>query len=155
MDTQSAGQSGGVPVWRWPANRRERAARKIDRERRAARGMATPRLRTVMLVELDAIPMPEWARRKAIQGLTLTESSVWLGRIAGRILEREDQRAGGSPRVTVERYRPCRVCKRPLLGLDAERRLELDRKWNGERIPCGPECAEIQAARLKRRGRAA
>lgn len=153
MEMQTAGQDVRRILWRIPGDRREKVARKLDRERRAARGMATPRMRTILLVQLDAIAMPEWARRKAVKGLTVTETSIWLGRIAGRALERADRAAGGSPRVTPVGYRPCRVCKRPRLGLDAEHRLELDRKWNGDRIPCGPECAEIQAARARRKSK--
>jgi hypothetical protein len=141
------------PFWA-PAKKRERLARKLDRERRKAQGLSTPRLRTILLVELDAIYVPDWAKKKAVPGLTLTRESIWLGRIAGRILEREDRAAGGNPRVTAEVYRPCKCCKRPLLGLAAEERLSLDRRFHGDRIPCSPECAEIQAARTKRKGRA-
>ncbi len=140
-----------TPFWA-PSGKRERLARKRDREQRAARGLTTPRLRTILLVELDAIFMPEWAVRKAVPGMTITKDAVWLGRIAGRALEREDRLAGGHPKVTAALYRPCKICKRPRIGLDAEYRLELDRRFQGERIPCSPECVEIQAARLKRRG---
>ena len=144
-------QPPGFPFWA-PAKKRERLLRRMDRERRATQGLTTPRLRTILLVELDAIYVPGWAKRKAIPGLTLTRESIWLGRIAGRILEREDRAAGGSPKVTPAAYRPCKCCKRPLLGIAAERRLELDRRYHGDRIPCSPECAEIQAARRKRKG---
>ena len=140
------------PIWQRTAEQRDRAARRLDRERRKARGLSTPRLRTILLVELDAISMPAWARRKAIRGLTITASTVWLGRIDGRVLERLDRQCGGHPKVTSERYRRCRVCKRPLLGLDAEHRLELDRRWAGDGTPCSQECVEIAAARQKRKG---
>ena len=128
----------------------ERAQRKRDRAQRASRGLTTPRLRQVALVELDKIPVPQWARDKAIPGLTLTGDSVWLGRIAARALARLDESVGGRPRLTFEVYRPCRVCWRPLLGAMAEHRLELDRKFEGWRIPCGPECVEIEAVRRRR-----
>lgn len=105
------------------------------------------------LVELDKIPVPQWARDKAIPGLTLTGNSVWLGRIAARALARLDQSVGGRPQLTFEVYRPCRICRRPLLGPAAEHRLELDRKFEGWRIPCGPECVEIETARKQRKGR--
>lgn len=141
-------------IWRTPGDRAERLERRTDRARRKARGQATPRLRMVALVELDAIEVPAWARRKAVPGLTVTETSVWLGRIAARMLEREDQRAGGSPRLTMTGYRPCRLCGRARLGADAEYRLELDRQYGGASMPCGPECSELQAARKARRGAA-
>lgn len=105
-----------------------------------------PRLRTIGLVELDVLVVPEWARRKAIPGLTLTGASVWLGRIAARALERMDREAGGEPKLTLSAYRPCKVCGRPLLGEEAEARWELDKKFQGESKPCGPGCVERQRA---------
>ena len=116
--------------------------------------MSTPRLRQVALVELDKIPVPQWARDKAIPGLTLTGDRVWLGRIAARALARLDESVGGRPQLTFEVYRPCRVCGRPLLGAAAERRLELDRKWEGSRIPCDPDCTAIAHAQRPERVRA-
>lgn len=140
------------PFWKMSQNQRERTARRADRERRKARGLSTPRVRTILLVELDAIPMPPWAREKAIRGLTITDRSVWLGRIDGRMLERLDRDAGGQPKVTSELCRRCRICRRALLGFDAQHRLELDRRWCGDGTPCSPECVEIAAARQKRKG---
>ena len=104
-------------------------------------------MRVIGLVELDAITVPEWARRKAIPGLTITETSVWLGRIAANALARFDRESGGEPRLTIAAYRPCKVCGRARLGEDAEARWELDRKYEGWRLPCGPECLEIAKGR--------
>jgi hypothetical protein len=130
------------PLWR-----RERIQRAADAERYHVQGNAQPHLRTIALVELDAINVPEWARRKAIKGLTLTADSVWLGRIAANALAELDRQAGGSPKMTKSVYRRCKICKKPLLGPEAESRLDADRKVWGDGIPCGPDCLELMRAK--------
>ena len=127
-----------APLWR-----RERNQRHADRRDRAARGLSTPKVHQIALVELDLITVPDWARQKAIKGLSITETSIWLRRIAANKLASLDIEAGGCPRLTPTAYRRCKQCGRPLLGVDAEGRLDLDRKFEGDRIPCGPECLEI------------
>lgn len=112
-----------------------------------------PKLRMVAMVETTALAIPAWARAKAVKGLTGDAGRIWLGRIAANLLARLDREAGGSPRLTMTAYRQCKVCGRALLGVAAEHRLELDRRFEGERIPCSPDCVEVQAARQKRKGR--
>lgn len=136
-----------TPVWQrsrvWHREEDRDFARKI--------GFKLPILKQIALVELDAIMVPDWARKKAIKGLTITNSSVWLRRIAANFLCRLDREAGGTPRLTVTDYRRCNNCKRVLLGPDAQARFELDRKYEGQRITCGPDCAELQKSRRKRK----
>lgn len=129
-----------------PAWRRERRWRKEDRAIAKAVGWRLPILVRVALVELDVIRVPDWARKKAIKGLTVTESSVWLRRIAANKLAQLDRECGGRPKVTPEDFRRCHLCDRPLLGSDAATRFDLDRKFEGHRIPCGPDCVALEAA---------
>lgn len=139
------------PLWR-----REREARRQDREFRAAIGRATPRLIQIALVEPEAIHVPQYFLDRAIRGLTATRERVWLRRIAANMLARLDRECGGRPVLTREFYRRCKLCGRALLGAEAETRLALDREFEGHRIPCGPLCIEMQAAgnRRKRQGNA-
>lgn len=139
-------QDENGPLWR-----RERAARRLDKTLRRMWKRSVPTLKTIGLVELTAIPMPEWARKKAVKGLTLTDSSVWLRRIAANFLARMDREAGGSPGLTTTEYRRCRLCGQPLLGPEAVARWELDRKIEGHRLPCSPACLEMERARKDRR----
>lgn len=124
--------------------RRERQLRKQWRREYKERGEKYPKLATIGLVELDAITCPEWAWFKAVPGLTRTDKIIWLRRILARHLVREDQDAGGNPKITFTYYRPCKICKRPLIGPDAENRWNLDRRWEGWRIPCAPDCVECE-----------
>lgn len=130
---------------------REREIRRAARRNYKARGAKFPRLATIGFVELDAIKVPEWAWFKAVPGLTRTDKSIWLRRILARELFREDQEAGGNPKITFTYWRPCKICKRSLVGPEAEHRWHLDRKWEGFRIPCGPDCIEIERANLESR----
>lgn len=141
-------------AYRWVDERttdteRERLRRRIEKYEARALGRTWPKLTTILKVELDQIPMPNWAREKAIKGLTLTDSVVWLKRIAGRKLEALDRECGGNPRVTTTQYRPCPICRRPLIGEEAEARWELDKTFTGTQVPCGPTCLET-AAKLKK-----
>lgn len=129
----------------------ERGRRREGRRIAKAQGKKYPRLRTIVLVELDVITCPEWAWHKAVKGLTRTDKSIWLRRILARTLAREDEDAGGQPKLTFTQYRPCNICKRALLGVEAEHRWSLDRKFEGARIPCSPECTEIEFSRLQSR----
>jgi hypothetical protein len=110
-------------------------------------GKAYATVWTIALVELDAIPVPAWAIRKAIRGLTITASSVWLRRQAAAYLVNLDEDVGGHPKVTPASFRRCGICQRALIGVEAEMRGEQDRKWMGEQVPCGPEC--LPAAKAK------
>lgn len=135
-----------------PAWQRSRIwRREEDREFARNCGFKLPILKQIALVELDAIYVPAWARARAIKGLTITDSTVWLKRIAANRLCREDREAGGTPKLTIESYRRCNICKRVLLGPEAEARFDLDRRFEGQRITCGPDCAELEKARKKRK----
>lgn len=138
------------PLWKQERARR-RELRKICREA----GVKLARLQSIFLVELDRIYVPAWARAKAIKGLTVTNTTVWLKRIAATKLAELDREAGGNPRLTASVYRRCHMCQRALLGAEAEARFELDRMSEGHRLPCGPECIEFEKARKQRHGRAA
>ena len=94
------------------------------------------------MVELSALTVPEWARKKAIRGLTITDTKVWLGRIAANFLARLDREAGGVSRITLSEYRRCGICDRPLLGVEAVERFEQDRRFAGEFTKCGPDCVQ-------------
>lgn len=125
--------------------------REEDREFARNCGFKLPLLKQIARVDVTAIRVPTWARDKAIKGLTLTDSTVWLRRQAANMLCKLDQEAGGDPKLTTTPYRRCQVCSRVLLGPEAEARFELDRKFEGQRITCGPACAELEKARKKRR----
>lgn len=122
----------------------ERIRRRAEKKNLKARGIPYPKLASIGLIELTAITVPEWAKAKRIKGLTITDTSVWLRRISARKLESEDRAAGGKPRITFTEMRSCKICKRLLLGQDAEWRQRLDKKWEGFRIPCGPDCVGIE-----------
>lgn len=129
--------------------RQERRIRRVARQNYKARGQTFPRLATIGFVELTAIKVPEWAWAKKIPGLEDTDRSVWLRRILARELFREDEDAGGSPKITFTYWRPCKICKRSLIGPEAEHRWDLDRKWEGSRIPCSPDCCEVEASHIE------
>ena len=112
-------------------------------------GLKYPSLTVVGFVELDVIKTPAWAWYKAIKGLTRTDKTIWLRRILARELMREDERFGGKPKITWSYYRFCPLCKTPLLGLDAERRWEIDRQPGGRNSPCSLECLEKREARKR------
>jgi hypothetical protein len=143
------------PVMDKVSPQRERELRAEWKRDYKSLGKKYPRLPTIGLVELSVITVPAWARKKAVKGLTITETSVWLRRINARELMREDQRSGGIPQVTWTSCRPCRICKRTLIGLEAEHRFFLDLRMTGEWTTCGPDCAPLEHERLSRRGRKA
>lgn len=150
---------GGERIgWDAPLWKRERERKRQDRLHFHRQGRSCPTLKTAVLVELAAIYAPAWAQAKAIRGLESTASAVWLGRIAAAKLAQLDREAGGTPGLTSAFYRRCQVCERTLLGVEAEARLELDRKLGGEGMPCGPDCLEEarankQAAKERKKGR--
>ena len=129
-----------------------REERRLRREWKAeykARGMQYPRLHTLGFVELDRIKVPEWAWYKRIKGLTADDKHIWLRRILARELFREDQDAGGHPKITFAPYRPCKICKRPLIGPEAEQRFLLDLTYAGKYSICGPDCVETERIMLE------
>lgn len=131
----------------------DRALRGEYRRNAKEWGITVPRLKTVVQVQTDAIPIPGWAREKAIAGLASDSTQVWLGRIDAAVLASMDRQAGGTPRLTTTLYRRCRVCSRPLLGVAAQERFEQDRQFGGTQIPCGPDCLETARARKRPVGR--
>lgn len=144
MARQMAGQDGGK-LWR-----AERARRRAQRELFRSLGRPLPRVATIVQVRLDAIAMPDWARKKAIKGLTLTPDTVWLRRMAAVYLARLDAEAGGEPEMTWAEYRRCPMCGRPLLDADAAARAETDQRFGGDQIPCSIECVELSKRKGKR-----
>lgn len=112
-------------------------------------GLKYPRLPTIGFVEVTAITIPDWAWAKRIKGLTDTKMSIWLRRILARELMREDEAAGGTPKVTWTSMRKCRICRRVLIGAEAENRFFLDLKVTGEWTACGPDCVQLEAVRLQ------
>lgn len=122
--------------------------RRAKRRAKENRSRTFARLATVGHVELDKIPMPDWAKAKAVRGLTLTDRSIWLRRISARKLMREDEAAGGTPRVTFTVWRFCQICQRSRLGLEAEYKAHVDR-LGPRNPPCGPDCLEIERHRLE------
>lgn len=118
--------------------RKQRRAR--NRELRQ-RGVKVCRTRWVALVRPEAIPIPEWARIRAVHGLSEREDAVWLQRSDAWLLARMDREAGGEPEMTECEFRRCEICRRPLLAEDAEARRELtESAATGGKKPCGGEC---------------
>lgn len=133
-----------------PLVKRERDRRRLERGWAREAGLPLPRLRTVMLVEPEAIHVPQWALEKAVPGLTATREAVWLGRIAAKLLIELDESAGGTPKVTVSCYRRCGLCGRVLLGVEAEQRYSDELHFGGQHTICGPTCVERQRARREK-----
>jgi hypothetical protein len=98
----------------------------------------------MICVETTAIEIPAWAVAKADKRMSQSEHHVWFrGRNGGhgKMLERQDRQAGGSPELTAVEYRVCKVCGRLMLSLDAELRRRLDESARlGRQLPCGSEC---------------
>jgi hypothetical protein len=123
-----------------------RAARAI----RQARGVKERRQRMARRVEPELIAIPEWARQRAIKGLSRGEEFVWLRPGDGRFLEKLDREAGGQPRVLETEFRRCRHCGRPAVGADAEalRRQDMaGESWSA----CNDECDDARADRRWKR----
>jgi len=126
-----------------------RLARRAAKARRKALGIKERRQRMVRRVEPELIPMPGWARQRAVKGLSRGEDFVWLLPGDARQLERMDRDAGGNPRVLETEFRRCRYCGRPALGADAIAMRGQDMGGEDWAI-CGDEC---DAAREDRRWR--
>lgn len=129
-----------------------KTVREVRRARRyelRCKGIQKAYRRRVWCVEVSAIAMPEWARARAVKGLTQSATRVWLRPRDARMLARIDREAGGEPAMAEAEFRRCGVCNRPLLGLDAAARRELDESAvTGRQLPCGGDC--LEAARDKR-----
>ena len=124
-------------------------ARREAKARRKALGIKERRQRMVRRVEPKLVLIPEWARKRAVRGLSTGADFIWLFPGDARLLERMDREAGGEPSVLETEFRRCKHCGRPALGADAAAMLGLDmgcQDW----APCGDEC---DAARADRRWR--
>jgi hypothetical protein len=128
---------------------RERQLRQMWKGEYRSLGRPFPCLAMIGFVELDVLKVPEWAYFKRIKGLTCTDKSIWLRRILARRLYSEDVRAGGNPKLTLTFHRMCKLCKRQLIGPEAQQRWRLDCLPAGWLIPCGPDCKEIEERRKK------
>lgn len=129
-----------------------RAKRREDVRKRKALGQPVTRQRFVCHVKTNAIPVPDWARLRAVRGLSESDDAVWLSRRDAFMLAQLDREAGGTPEVTEVEYRLCDMCHRPLLAEDAEDRRALNESdQEGRRKPCGSECyAAARDGRWKR-----
>lgn len=126
-----------------------REERRARRERMCRSAIQPTRIRRVIQVETQAIPIPQWAWDRRVHGLSESPEYVWLERKDGLFLARLDREAGGTPRVAEVELRKCPVCGRPLLAEDAAARRVLDESAQTARqIACGPDC--LDAAREKR-----
>jgi hypothetical protein len=131
------------------ALRTRRRYRQERLEEMRVRGIRPARKVRILGVRITAIPMPEWVKERAIKGLSLTESFVWLRRRDARFLMRLDREAGGEPYATETEYRRCKICSRPLIGDAARMRRDLDESsFTGRYKACGSDC--IEAERDKR-----
>lgn len=121
-------------------------ARRAARARRKALGVKERRQRMVRRVEPELIAIPDWARKKAVKGLSTGADFVWLLPGAARLLEKIDREAGGEPRVVETEFRRCRHCGRPALGADA---VEMRGKDMGgeDWSACGDQCDAAKADR--------
>lgn len=123
-----------------------RLHRREAKARRKALGVKERRQRMVRRVEPELIPIPQWARERAVRGLSRGEEFVWLLPGDARQLERMDREAGGEPKVLETEFRRCRHCGKPAVGADAVAMRGLDmggQDW----APCGDECDAAKADR--------
>ena len=122
-----------------------RMALRRNRAEREARGIPERRRRIAVRVEPEVVEIPEWARKRAIRGLTTGEDFVGLYAGDARLLEQKDRRDGGEPAVIAVEFRICKVCGRPLLGDDAAARRALEAAGaTSYMLPCGDTCYEAQ-----------
>ncbi len=91
------------------AIRRIRLSRKLS-------GIKERRCRMAYRVEPELALIPDWARRRAIGGLSTGKDFVWLRPGDARCLERLDRDCGGTPRTLEVEFRYCSQCGRPLVG---------------------------------------
>jgi hypothetical protein len=126
--------------------RAERAARKIQREWLAARGLKSTRAQHVYYVETTAIHIPAWASQHAFPEFTGEESVIWVReRGIAKTIARYDVEAGGRPTIMKVEARRCPICGLWHLGLSATMQREREQRVRLSlgtlRLgPCGVHC---------------
>jgi hypothetical protein len=107
-------------------------------------GRTPARPKYAFRVATTAIVIPQWARARTLAELTQSYDHVWLrSGILARRVAAMDRESGGNPTCDRMEIRRCKVCKRWLVGANAERRRMLDESAiDGRKLPCGPECLE-------------
>ena len=133
---------------------RARGRRRLTAYRRE-NGIPIRREHIVVRVEPELAAIPDWARKRAIAGLSVSADYVWLDEGDARILAALDRECGGRPQVQEAEFRRCKVCNRPLIGDDATtRRLAEQAGRISYMLPCSSECYEAQRdGRWRRRNR--
>lgn len=116
----------------------QRVARKQELRQR---GIPVTKPSYVWRVTPSVIPIPDWARKEAVKGLSYDPYYVWLRKSAAWLLAKFDREDFGRPHVVRFEYRQCQICKSVLLGELAKARRMLDESCvTGNQLPCGPDC---------------
>jgi hypothetical protein len=133
------GPAKGEPGYR---NRKPRW-RRFQRQTRSQAGIRNANRNWVALVRLKLLDLPAWSIAASIPGLGWDTQSVWLSRPDARRLARQERDSGGRAVVQVFEFRRCDVCRRPLVGAEAEERRRLIVLSPVARSrTCGPRCAD-------------
>lgn len=132
------------------ARRRMRRDRIDTRRDLRARGIRPTNRSAVYCVELEAIPVPEWACKLAVRGMTLDVEAgvIWVrSRGLASYLRRMDAEANGRAIVTSFEFRQCKNCGRVLLGMEAQEQRRRQERFTGAMDPCDGQCVERQKVR--------
>ena len=123
---------------------------RIDRRADLRQSGRTPaKEQYVYRVEPEVITIPNWAFKRAVEGLELTNECVWLwsNALALKICEM-DRGEGGHPDLMRIQVRRCQVCGLLRLNVLASYRGKLDESApDGRKLPCGPQCLTIRRIR--------
>lgn len=126
----------------------ERTARKQELR---AKGQRPTKPTYAVRVEPSVTAIPEWARKRAVKGLSTGSTYVWLRRSDAWMLAQLDREDGGRPQILRVEYRACPVCKRMLLGeLAKERRMKNESCATGDQKPCSDDCLPAHWRRRER-----
>ena len=137
---------------RFPNRNRKPRWRRPLRQAMKASGVVPPTRQWIWSVEPKAIRVPDWAREVSVRGLTQLEGQIWLWPVDAKQLVAEDRAQGGRPRVNVTEVRFCKLCSRPLVGVEAARRRQLDLSGPGGRfLPCALSCTRDDGTGVWRR----
>ena len=153
----------GIP-WKYPPTehqarlieqaRLDRRNRLLQRHEMYRNGATPARVKRVHCVETDAIEIPDWARRHALEHFTREPKLIWVKqRNVANVIADEDRRHGGTPRQTHHQAYQCPTCKRWSLGVQAEQlarqvahqRLAVATSCTVEPVSCGIHCEHIAA----------